>query len=104
MLKKSFKCVAMLSLRFKDGRKMDFRGGQGVVTGVDIEYDENGTGDTIVNIEHYEIERGCVSRIVATLPPLVSYDFKNVFYRATSGTRIPDDEESWKLEKEVTRE
>jgi len=96
-MKKEFMLVGNLGMTFKDGKSLRVLGRDVVATGVDVEFDEKGIADSKVMIRQLELECGLVSETELVMPPLLSYDFKDIF--AARGERVssPPVEESWKI-------
>jgi hypothetical protein len=96
MMKKEFMIVGDLTMEFEGKKKLHVVGRDVIPTRVDVEFDEKGTTDSKVTIKQYELECGLVSMTELVMPPLVSYEFKDIFV-ARGEKMTPPVEESWKI-------
>jgi hypothetical protein len=79
-MQKNFSPVGKLVVSFKSNKNLLVIGRDGVATAVEISFDEEKAEvDSSVTIQCYEIERGLVMHTTLNMPPLIKYEFEDLF-------------------------
>lgn len=105
---KEFLPVGNLYLLFKDGRMMQFYGGEGVATCVRLKFDDkNADQDSTIETNCVEIERGLVMTSFLKTSPIIKYVYVSHFTAINNAMKKkyrleekPCIDEQWEFKKD----